>query len=224
MNTKSNTIDTKVFNRIYSRKLLTNIIFASIFSVLMAISANSFIYLPFTPVPITMQVLTVLLSAIFLGAKWAFISQVEYIIIGILGFPVFAGFKSGIQIFLGPTAGYIIGFPVAAYISGYIYENFYTLNIFSRSLENKLQKNNTLTLFISGISAVIIIYFFGYIHLAGYLFNIYRNHKLINVIIKTWELGIKPFIIVDLLKVLIVTGFFNIFKSQFFKIKNNHLN
>ena len=66
--------------------------FSIVFVILMAISANSFIYLPFTPVPMTMQVFTVLMAALVLGSRWALASQVLYIAMGLAGVPVFAGF------------------------------------------------------------------------------------------------------------------------------------
>ncbi len=95
-----------------------------VFIVLMWLSANSFIYLPFTPVPVTMQVLTVLLSGILLGPYWAFTAQVEYVLLGISGFPVFAGFKSGFAALAGPTGGYILSFALAAWLTGYLYSIF----------------------------------------------------------------------------------------------------
>ena len=94
--------------------------FTIIFAVLMAVSANAFLYLPFTPVPITLQVLTVIFSALMLGGPLAMASQVLYISMGLAGLPVFAGFIGGPAALLGPTGGYIIGFALAAYITGFL--------------------------------------------------------------------------------------------------------
>jgi len=142
--------------RIISIKLSFSIIFA----VLMAVSANSFFYLPFTPVPVTMQVLTVLFSAIMLGGPWALTSQLLYISMGLSGLPVFAGFKSGPMVLAGPTAGYIIGFAVAAYFCGFLYQNM--------NSKNRLIKNNGLlagfSSSIAGVLIIAIIYLFGFAH------------------------------------------------------------
>ncbi len=76
------------------------------------------IYLPFTPVPITLQTLFVLLSGAVLGRRLGAISQAGYIILGSLGLPIFAGATGGILYLLGPTGGYLIGFMAASYIVG----------------------------------------------------------------------------------------------------------
>src|SRR4030043_625139 len=127
MNNKFNTGNTEI-GKIFPvsgiiLNLSSNLIFSLVFAVLMAISANSFIYLPFTPIPVTTQVLTVLLSGLFLGSRWALTSQVFYILMGIMGLPVFSGFKNGAALLTGPTVGYVIGFMAAAFVTGYVYEN-----------------------------------------------------------------------------------------------------
>ncbi len=90
------------------------------FTSLTAILAQITIYLPFTPIPITLQTLAVVLSGIIGGALVGFLSQVMYIALIILGFPFAAGLKGGLVVLLGPTAGFLYGFPVAATISGLI--------------------------------------------------------------------------------------------------------
>jgi len=171
-----------------------NLAFSLLFAALMAISANSFIYLPFTPVPITTQVLTVLLSGLFLGSRWASVSQIIYIFIGVMGFPVFSGFKNGIVALGGPTGGYIMGFIVAAFISGYIYEN-----------SEKVSGNaagNLIACFISCVAGVMIIHLFGFIHLAGYIHNAAGSGSIFDIITKTWKLGTEPFLLIDFFKII----------------------
>lgn len=73
-------------------------------------------------VPITMQTLAVSLSGIILGSKKGFFSQLIYIFLGGIGLPVFSGFKGVLQIILGPTGGFIITFPLMAFIISYISE------------------------------------------------------------------------------------------------------
>src|SRR4030066_2426860 len=124
VNTVSETAGIKVRAGYYSADIMAKFAFSLIFAILMAISANSFVYLPFTPVPITTQVLTVLLSGLFLGSRWALTSQTMYILMGIMGLPVFSGFITGAALLTGPTVGYVIGFMAAAFVTGYIYENW----------------------------------------------------------------------------------------------------
>jgi len=73
--------------------------------------------LPFTPVPITGQTLGVLLAAAVLGARRGFLSQLGYLALGAAGLPVFAGGS-----LIGPTAGYLWSFPIAAFLLGWMVE------------------------------------------------------------------------------------------------------
>ena len=90
------------------------------FTSLTAILAQITIYLPFTPIPITLQTLAVILSGIIGGALVGFLSQVIYIVFIMLGLPLAAGFKGGLVVLLGPTAGFLYGFPIASTLSGLI--------------------------------------------------------------------------------------------------------
>ncbi len=89
-----------------------------IFSLLTAVGAWIEIPLPFTPVPITLQTMFVTLAGAWLGAKRGALSQIVYLSYGICGLPVFAGGASSFAQLLGPSGGYLIGFPVAAFVTG----------------------------------------------------------------------------------------------------------
>lgn len=93
-------------------------VFASLFAALTAAGAYIHIPVPFSPVPITLQVFFVLLAGCILKSKWGSLSMIVYTLLGIAGLPVFAGGSSGIGVLLGPTGGYIFGFIMAAYIIG----------------------------------------------------------------------------------------------------------
>lgn len=83
-----------------------------------AAAAHIRIFLPFTPVPVTMQTFMVLMAGLALGASAGGTSQALYIAIGALGVPVFA---AGIGALAGPTGGYLVGFIIAAAVTGGIY-------------------------------------------------------------------------------------------------------
>ena len=74
--------------------------------------------LPFTPVPITLQTLFVLLSGALLGPGLGGTTQLSYIFLGLIGLPVFSGAGSGITYLCGPTGGYLIGFVFAVLFIG----------------------------------------------------------------------------------------------------------
>ncbi len=72
------------------------------------------------PVPFTLQTFFVLLSGAVLGKRNGFISQMLYIVAGACGVPVFSHFGFGFARLIGPTGGYLLGFPVAAFVVGYL--------------------------------------------------------------------------------------------------------
>jgi biotin transport system substrate-specific component len=84
--------------------------------------ASAQVFIPTQPVPFTLQTMIVLLSGAFLGSKNGAYSQVIYLLAGALGLPVFAGFDLGFARLFGPTGGYLISFPFAAFLVGYILE------------------------------------------------------------------------------------------------------
>jgi biotin transport system substrate-specific component len=90
------------------------------FSVLTALSAQ--VAVPTQPVPFTLQTMLVLLSGAFLGSRKSAYSQILYLAVGVLGLPVFAGFTFGFAKLFGPTGGYLLSFPFAAFLAGYILE------------------------------------------------------------------------------------------------------
>jgi biotin transport system substrate-specific component len=92
---------------------------------LTAAAAQVSIPLPWTPVPFTLQPLVVLLGAAALGARLGASAQVLYILAGIAGLPVFAAspvLPAGAARLLGPTAGFLLAFPVAAFVTGWLAE------------------------------------------------------------------------------------------------------
>jgi biotin transport system substrate-specific component len=90
-------------------------------TVLTIAAAQVSIPLPFTPVPFTFQPMVVLVGAAALGARLGAASQLLYLVLGIAGLPVFAAspvLPQGIARVLGPTGGYLMAYPVAAFVAG----------------------------------------------------------------------------------------------------------
>ena len=85
------------------------------------------ISIPIGPVPITLSIFIIYIISYILDANSALISVFIYLIIGIVGLPVFAGYKSGLGVILGPSGGYLISYLVVVYISSY-YNNKYYYN------------------------------------------------------------------------------------------------
>jgi len=123
----STSITEQVNNRIDTMHEQTSVrpmIYASMFAAMTAIGAFIRVPIPASPVPITLQVFFVLLAGLLLGSRWAGMSMIVYVMLGIIGFPVFSGGLSGIGVILGPTGGYLIGFIPAAFVIGLVTETF----------------------------------------------------------------------------------------------------
>ncbi|MGH4140005.1 biotin transporter BioY [Clostridium sp.] len=97
-----------------------NLIITSLFTALTAV--GGFISIPLGPIPVTLQTLFVVLSGLILGAKLGALSQITYIILGLIGFPIFAGGTGGLTSVVTPAFGFLIGFIFAAYVIGKLTE------------------------------------------------------------------------------------------------------
>ena len=147
-------------------------------SILITISAK--LKIPFYPVPMTMQTFVILFLGITLGSKIGLLTVSVYLLEGIYGLPVFASTPEkgiGLIYFTGPTMGYLLGFLLAAYFSGLF----------------KYEKG-LLNTFIKLTFSVSFIYILGIIWLG---------------ILIGWEkplfkLGIQPFLLAELFKILLL--------------------
>jgi biotin transport system substrate-specific component len=92
---------------------------------LTAAAAQISVHLPFTPVPFTLQPMVVLLGGAALGSRLGMSSQVLYLLAGVAGLPVFAAssvLPQGPLRLLGPTGGYLLAYPFAAFVTGWLAE------------------------------------------------------------------------------------------------------
>jgi biotin transport system substrate-specific component len=92
-------------------------------AVLTAAASQVSVPLPFTPVPFTFQPVVVLLGAALLGPRLGACSQLLYLAAGVAGFPVFAAsatLPQGAARLLGPTGGYLMAYPAAAFLTGWL--------------------------------------------------------------------------------------------------------
>jgi biotin transport system substrate-specific component len=151
-----------------------------LFAALTALSARITIPLPFTPVPITLQVMVVLLAGLTLGAKDGALSQIVYVASIAVGLPLDAK-GIGAAVFVSATAGYLIAFIPAAFITGW--------------LAAKGAQGSRVWSFIASLVGVVVIYFVGTVWLTMTFLG--------GDWVKGWTLGIAPFIVADLGKALI---------------------
>jgi len=148
-------------------------------SILLAISSK--IKIPFYPVPMTMQTLVVIMIGIAFGWKLGLATITLYLFEGILGMPVFSGTPEkgvGLIYFTGPTMGYLIGFLIAVFLAGKFVYN-----------------NNLIQNFLKILLATSFIYLLGIIWLGS----------LIGWDKPIFKLGVQPFLLAELFKILIAT-------------------
>ncbi len=91
-------------------------------SILTALAARIAVPVPWSPVPLTGQTFAVLLTGAALGTRRALMAQALYLVEGAAGLPVFAGGMAGPLAFAGPSAGYLLSFPLAAAVTGALAE------------------------------------------------------------------------------------------------------
>lgn len=163
----------KIENKVL--QVLREIVLVLSFGLLTALSAK--LKLEIGAVPLTMQTLAVLLSGALLGAKRGALSQFSYLLLGLAGLPWFAR-GGGLGYILSPTFGYIVGFVFAAYFVGWLCEKGFDRQI----------KTAILAMFLGNV----LLYIPGLFWLAKFI-----------GIGKVLAVGFYPFIIGDLLKILL---------------------
>ncbi len=146
-------------------------------SLVVGLSAQLKVYLPFSPVPITGQTFAVLMLGALLGSRRGALAMLLYLIEGAIGLPVFAG-GAGAAVLLGPTGGYLVGFVPAAYLVGGLAERGWDRRI-----------TTTIAAMVLGN---IVLHSFGFVWLA----------ELIGIK-PAFFAGVCPFVVGDILKVIL---------------------
>lgn len=158
----------------------TDIAYMGLFVALITIC--SWISIPFT-VPVTLQTFAMFAALSILGTKRAVWTVVIYIILGVIGCPVFTGFKGGFGAIFGTTGGYIIGFIFAIFISGKLIDRF--------------GKKDWIK-FLAMFAGLLVCYAFG----TFWFINVY-SHTNENIgIAATLLYCVVPFIIPDIIKII----------------------
>lgn len=160
------------------------------------IMAQVIIPLHWSPVPITGQTFAVLVSGLVLGRKLGPLSQLLYITVGVLGVPWFADMSGGLNVLLGATGGYMIGFLFASLFIGYISEK-YSKSRNIRGMIPVMLIANYICIYIPGLFVLAI----------WYQSNIGNLPNISSLLV----MGLTPFIVGDLVKVTGASFFSKIF-------------
>ena len=174
------------------QKVLKSVFVILAGTILLTFSAK--IQTPLTPVPVTMQTFAVLLIGMAYGYKIGTAVVILYLIEGAFGLPVFAK-GGGLIYFQGPTSGYLFGFIIGAFFSGYF----------------KINSDPLLT-FLKLVFSVSFIYILGLIWLWINL-NFYSGKEI--SLYDVFQIGAKPFLVIETYKLLILT----VLSTQIYKIR-----
>ena len=163
----------------------------AVFALLTTFAAQ--VAVPTQPIPFTLQTMLVLLSGAFLGSRNGAYSQLIYLAAGIIGLPVFTGFTFGFVKLFGPTGGYLLSFPFAAFLVGYILE----------------KKKNNITVFFSLLLGELLILLSGSVYLSIFVNNNF-NTALFS--------GAVVFSIWDLIKVVAAFSIYTAISKKYSKL------
>ncbi|HVR40018.1 MAG TPA: biotin transporter BioY [Thermoanaerobaculia bacterium] len=178
MSQKVTTIPSVIIERVIRGNAAMNMLLVVGASAFIAIAAQIAIPLPFTPVPMTLQPLAVILVGAALGSMRGAAAALLYLLEGMSGLPVFAQGHGGPLWLIGATAGYLYSYPFAAFVAGWFSERGWSGNVF-RALPGMFL---ALAIILTG----------GWAWLA--LLTSPRNAFL---------LGVAPFVVADLVKLVI---------------------
>ena len=182
-------------------KLSTSkLVICALFAALIAVLAQFAIPLPFSPVPLTGQVIGVMVAGAVLGSKAGVLSITAYLMLGAAGAPVFSLGRGGIYMLTGPGGGYLWGFIPAVYLIGWIIE---------RS-DHSLKLPPSLAMLLG----LMVIYLCGAIQLG--LIMRYSPGQVFMV-------GVLPFIPLDLLKVAFSVYLYSHIKNSLSKNRLSHI-
>lgn len=162
-------------------------------TVLTAAAAQVSFPVPFTDVPFTFQPTVVLLGGLVLGSRLGMMAQVLYLMAGLAGLPVFAASPTlppGPLRLLGPTGGYLMAYPIAAFVTGYLAERGFAKRYAT-----------SLLAMIAGLS---IIYVCGTLWLGLFARTLSGSAAL--GLSAAFFAGVYPFILPDLIKLAVAAG------------------
>lgn len=175
------------FERIQDASTATKLLMSFMMACITGIMAQIIIPLPWTPVPITAQTFAVLCSGLFLGRKYGCLSQIIYIVLGVAFIPWFGGMTGGLDIFLGSTCGFFIGFVIASYFIGLITERYASARSFTK-MALVIGAANFALIYIPGLAGLALWY------------SLTQGATL--GIADLLMMGLVPFIVGDIVKIL----------------------
>jgi biotin transport system substrate-specific component len=161
-----------------TRNLVLTALFASLTVIFSAIS----IPIPLSPVPFSLSVVAIFLAGALLPKNQAALAQIVYLLLGIAGLPVFSEMRGGLGIIAGPTGGYLIAYPVMAWLIAFLIE--------------KINKRNFAVYFFSMAVGLFLLYTVG---------TVWLSFAAQLPFAAALSAGVLPFVVFDLVKAVLAS-------------------
>lgn len=155
-----------------------DLVLTGLFTAIICIMSQ--IAIPIQPIPFTLSLLSIFLTGALLQPRYALLSVLAYILLGAFGVPVFAGLKGGFQVLTGYTGGYLMAYPLMAFVTAMLYKY--------------IKKNKLLGLIAGMLLSLLLCYIIGTIW-----FTIVSGNDFITAL----TLCVVPFVLFDLLKIIL---------------------
>jgi len=167
-----------------SRSRTRTMVVAALIASLIAVGA--YVSLPVGAVPVSLQMLAVILAALVLSPGGAFAATSVYVLLGVIGLPVFAGGKAGLAVLLGPTGGFLVGFIVGATAGAAV---------------RRLLADRVRPIIADGVAAAVVV---GVVYLLGW-----AQLMLITGMTPAaaFAAGVAPFVVFDVIKAVAAIAF-----------------
>jgi biotin transport system substrate-specific component len=187
-NSKMNDINQPAMKKMKQRNRVIDLVVTGMFTAIICVMAQ--ISLPVQPIPFTLALLSIFLTGALLPPRYALLSVISYLLLGGFGLPVFAGLKGGIQVLAGMTGGYLMAYPVMAFVTALFYKY--------------IKKHKTFALTLGMLVSLALCYMIGtlwFCFVTGTGF------------ITAFSICVVPYLTFDLLKIVLAVSFSSVIKK-----------
>ncbi len=170
-----------------------NLVIMGMFTALLCVMAQ--ISIPTQPIPFTLSLFAIFLTGALLPPRYAFLSVLSYVLLGTFGLPVFADYKGGPQIITGMTGGFIVAYPIMAFVT---------------ALANRYRKNlRTVALSFGMLLSLVICYLLG-----SFWFTVVSGKSFSFAL----SVCVYPFILFDCIKIALAVFVSHMIRATVFRI------
>jgi biotin transport system substrate-specific component len=159
-----------------------NLVLTALFAALTVIFSAISIPIPVSPVPFSLSIVAIFLAGALLPKNQAALAQIVYLLLGIAGLPVFSEMRGGLGIVAGPTGGYLIAYPLMAWLIAFIIE--------------KINKRTFVIYFISMAAGLCLLYAVGTVWLSAVAQMPF---------VAALSAGVIPFVVFDIIKAILAS-------------------